>query len=79
MPPLLGGSGVVIGRVISPVIWVITLLITTHERPSTATKEQEEEVFWLLLSDIPVGSGYRKVGFKVGTDASRVYQGVIRV
>ena len=39
---LLGGSGVVIGRVVSPLIWVIaivtlliTLLITTHEPPST--------------------------------------------
>ena len=38
---LLGGSGVVISRVISPLIWVIsivtlliTLLITTHEPPS---------------------------------------------
>ena len=38
---LLGGSGVVISRVITPVIWVIsivnlliTLLITTHEPPS---------------------------------------------
>ena len=39
---LLGGSGVVISRVISPLIWVIsivtlliTLLITIHEPPST--------------------------------------------
>ena len=39
---LLGGSWVVISRVISPLIWVIsivtlliTLLITTHEPPST--------------------------------------------
>ena len=39
---LLGGSGVVISRVINPLIWVVsivtllvTLLITTHEPPST--------------------------------------------
>ena len=35
---LLGGSGVVISGVISPLIWVmvlITLLITTHEPPSS--------------------------------------------
>ena len=38
---VLGGSGVVISRVISPLVWVIsivtlliTLLITTHEPPS---------------------------------------------
>ena len=40
---LLGGSGVVISRVISPLVWVIsivnllmTLLITTHEPPSSS-------------------------------------------
>ena len=39
---ILGGSWVVISRIISPLIWVmsivillITLLITTHEPPST--------------------------------------------
>ena len=41
MEAILGGSWVVIGRVISPLIWVITIvallitpLITTHEPPS---------------------------------------------
>ena len=46
---LLGGSGVVISRVISPLIWVIsisivtlliTLLIITHEPPSRDTRLQ---------------------------------------
>ena len=42
---ILGGSGVVISRVISPLIWVIskvtlliTRLITTHEPPSRAER-----------------------------------------
>ena len=43
--PLLGGSGVVISRVISPLIWVTisivtlltTLLITTHQPPRVPT------------------------------------------
>ena len=46
--PLLGGSGVVISRVISPlirvisiVILVITLLIATHEPPSSGWKAWE--------------------------------------
>ena len=45
---LLGGSGVVISMVISPLIWVIaivTLLITplktTHEPPSTGSRDSE--------------------------------------
>ena len=44
LPSLLGGSGVVISGVISPRVWVIsivtlliTLLISTHEPPSTTT------------------------------------------
>ena len=43
--PILAGSGVVMSRVISPLIWVIsivtlliTLLITTHEPPSRVYK-----------------------------------------
>ena len=37
LSPLLGGSGIVISRVLSPLIWVtrkVTLLITTPEPPS---------------------------------------------
>ena len=44
--PLLGGSGVVISRVLSPLIWVIsivtlliTLLITTPEPPSRVSSD----------------------------------------
>ena len=58
---LLGGSGVVISRVISPLIWVIsiitllvTLLISTHEPPSTLNsvtpeaQTRESKVFDVL-------------------------------
>ena len=46
---LLGGSGVVISGVISPIIGVIsivTLLLTTHEPPSRDTGDQVQEVLF---------------------------------
>ena len=51
MIPILGGSWVVICGVISPLIWVITivtLLMTTHEPPSIHPKAEvvESAIFY---------------------------------
>ena len=58
---LLGGSCVVISRVISPLIWVITILtllitplITTHEPPSRSSEET------LSLNPVEHLSDYRR-------------------
>ena len=53
---VLGGSWVVISRVISPLIWVIsivilllTLLITTHEPPSTGSAGSYSVLFFIAF------------------------------
>ena len=68
-PSLLGGSWVVISGVISPLIWVITivtlpktLLITTHEPPSLSVSSIQR----LYRADPGLGAGsFRVSGFRV--------------
>ena len=55
--PILGGSWVVISRVRSPLIWVITIvtlliapLITTHEPPPSRPHQSEQGISCLVLA-----------------------------
>ena len=59
---MLGGSRVVISRVVSPLIWVITILtllitplLTTHEPPSEGWHKCsfKQAVFYQILSESP--------------------------
>ena len=65
---VLGGSWVVIGGVISPLIWVITIvtllitpLITPHEPPSTGFRVQGLGVRCRVQ-----GFGVQELGFRLG-------------